>query len=98
MALLMFWHIDEGAYALVGESGSGKTTVIRAIAGLAPAQMELSSIMAGISEVCLTQNAAFKKRDQLDVPRPCEIAVAPPDYSESYYRAVSDTGYERPGH
>lgn len=25
-------------YALVGESGSGKTTVIRAIAGLAPAQ------------------------------------------------------------
>ena len=33
------FDIDEGqTYALVGESGSGKTTVIRAIAGLAPAQ------------------------------------------------------------
>jgi peptide/nickel transport system ATP-binding protein len=33
------FKVDPGeTYALVGESGSGKTTVIRAIAGLAPAQ------------------------------------------------------------
>ncbi len=33
------FKVDQGeTYALVGESGSGKTTVIRAIAGLAPAQ------------------------------------------------------------
>ncbi len=33
------FRVDQGeTYALVGESGSGKTTVIRAIAGLAPAQ------------------------------------------------------------
>lgn len=33
------FDVEEGeTYALVGESGSGKTTVIRAIAGLAPAQ------------------------------------------------------------
>lgn len=33
------FHVKAGeTYALVGESGSGKTTVIRAIAGLAPAQ------------------------------------------------------------
>ena len=33
------FDVDAGeTYALVGESGSGKTTVIRAIAGLAPAQ------------------------------------------------------------
>ncbi|MES0885193.1 ABC transporter ATP-binding protein [Roseibium sp. SCP14] len=44
------FQVDPGeTYALVGESGSGKTTVIRAIAGLAPAQE--GSVMFGGQEI-----------------------------------------------